>query len=75
MGQHPNFKANALRTFPEKSRSYIGRLFVGYLPENSVNDVKMIIDTTEVDNETVEWDCQEYVLDILDRLQGEFFPG
>jgi hypothetical protein len=25
-----------------------------------------------VDNETTEWDCQDYVLEILDNLEEEF---
>lgn len=25
-----------------------------------------------VDNETSEWDCQDYVLEILDRLQEDY---
>lgn len=31
--------------------------------------VKQISETVAVDNKTFEWDCQEYVLDILDRLE------
>lgn len=33
--------------------------------------VKQISETVAVDNKTFEWDCQEYVLDILDRLEEE----
>lgn len=33
--------------------------------------VKQISETVIVDNKTFEWDCQEYVLDILDRLEEE----
>lgn len=34
--------------------------------------MKQAAETVPVDNETVEWDCQDYVLDILDNLEEEF---
>lgn len=37
-----------------------------------VKTVKRTAETVSVDNETVEWDCQDYVLDILDNLEDEF---
>lgn len=37
-----------------------------------VKTVKQTAETVSVDNETVEWDCQDYVLDILDNLEDEF---
>lgn len=30
------------------------------------------METVVVDNEMFEWDCQEYVLDMLDRLEEEY---
>ncbi|RMZ87603.1 hypothetical protein DV736_g5176, partial [Chaetothyriales sp. CBS 134916] len=39
---------------------------------NNPGDVATVLDvaqTTEIDNETVEWDCQEYVLDMLEILE------
>lgn len=41
----------------------------------SAHDIRRVenaVRTVHVDNETVEWDCQEYVLDILQKLEDEF---
>ena len=45
--------------------------------KGNVEIVKQTAGTVPVDNETVEWDCQGYVLDILDNLADEFIldPG
>lgn len=34
--------------------------------------VKEAAASIPVDNETIEWDCQDYVLEILDRLEEEY---
>ncbi|KAL4893411.1 hypothetical protein BDV59DRAFT_30511 [Aspergillus ambiguus] len=71
-GQHPYFKRNVVRARPESSRSYVGKTFVAVLGEDSVQDVKSAAKSVVVDNETVEWDCQDYVLEVLDKLENEF---
>ena len=58
IGQHPNFKRNVVKAKAEKSKSFLGK-------EN-------VASTILVDNETVEWDCQDYVLEILDKLEDDF---
>ncbi|KXG52958.1 uncharacterized protein PGRI_000080 [Penicillium griseofulvum] len=50
IGQHPNFMRNVVKAKAEKSKSFLGKEYVG----------------------TVEWDCQDYVLEILDKLEDEF---
>ena len=32
----------------------------------------MKVQKTGVDNEIVEWDCQAYMLDIIERLENEY---
>lgn len=34
--------------------------------------VRNAAQSVPVDNETTEWDCQDYVLEILDNLEEEF---
>lgn len=71
-GQHPNFRRNVVNARPDRSRSYIGKTFVAVLGEDSVQDVQSAAKSVVVDNETVEWDCQDYVLEVLDKLEDEF---
>lgn len=47
-------------------------LYVAVLSNNNIDTVNQVAATVMVDNETVEWDCQEYVLDMLDALEEEF---
>lgn len=42
------------------------------ISKTDIETVKQVAQTVPVDNETVEWDCQEYVPDMLDRLEDEF---
>ena len=41
------------------------------MAERDLEAIKKVIAGTEVDNETLEWDCQDYVLEILDNLEVE----
>lgn len=38
---------------------------------HDIATVQNVARTTKIDNETVEWDCQEYVLDMLETLEEE----
>lgn len=66
------FQAQHCECPAESSRSYIGKTFVAVLGEDSVQDVKAAANSVVVDNEIVEWDCQDYVLEVLDKLEDEF---
>lgn len=72
IGQHPNFQRNAVSAVPENSRSFISKLYVGVIGKNDVQGVRDAAKTVKVDNETMDWDCQDYVLEILDKLEAEF---
>ena len=41
-------------------------IVMGYVPWKVA-----VSETVVVDNKTFEWDCQEYVLDILDQVEAE----
>lgn len=61
-----------MNTRPESSRSYVGKTFVAVLGEDSIQDGKTAAKSVVLDNETVEWDCQDYVLEVLKKLEDEF---
>lgn len=71
-GEHPRFERNVVRARPERSRSFLQKLFVAVISKDDIEPIKYVAKTVPVDNETVEWDCQEYVLDLLDKLEDEF---
>ncbi|PGG98660.1 hypothetical protein AJ80_09497 [Polytolypa hystricis UAMH7299] len=72
VGQHPNFQRNVVYARPDSSKSYSGNVYVATLRKDEVEDVKAAAETVLVDNETVEWDCQDYVLELLDKLEDEY---
>lgn len=70
-GSHPNFKRNVVNDGPERSASFHSRLFLGEIQPGEVAMVQHIAAATKVDNDTVHWDCQDYVMDILEELENE----
>lgn len=72
VGQHPVFERNVSGIKPEKSLNFIKKLYVGVISEGDIPTVKSAVESVPVDNETTEWDCQDYVLEILDQLQDEY---
>lgn len=71
-GEHPSFKRHIETRRPERMEGFFHLLYVAALGKNDVDIVKRVAAMVTVDNETVEWDCQEYVLDMLDTLEEEF---
>ena len=72
VGQHPTFKRNTVVADPKKSRSFRELLFIAVLREGDVARVESAAQSVTVDNETIEWDCQDYVLEVLDELEAEY---
>ncbi|KAJ5826523.1 hypothetical protein N7447_003286 [Penicillium robsamsonii] len=68
-GEHPQFKRNTLMENPKESNTFLQQFFIAVLREDDVERVKSAAQSVPVDNETVEWDCQDYVLEILDKLE------
>lgn len=71
-GEHPSFECH-IETCPLPGAN--GRLLplavCRCLSNNNIDTVNRVAATVMVYNETVEWDCQEYVLDMLDALEEE----
>lgn len=71
-GEHPNFKRNVLQARPEQSKNFLGKEYVGIIQKEDIEKIKTVASTIHVDNETVQWDCQDYVLEILDQLEEDY---
>ncbi|KAE8377065.1 hypothetical protein BDV26DRAFT_264378 [Aspergillus bertholletiae] len=70
-GEHPSFQKMTSRGKPSDSDSLIMSLLVGEIGDPDVPTVKAAVGAARVDNETLEWDCQEYVLEILGACEQE----
>ena len=66
--QHSIFEPNMVKKRAE--RSTVGDVCRRYTAD--VETVKQVVKTVPVDNETVWWDCLDYVLGILDKLEDEY---
>ncbi|KAL4902354.1 hypothetical protein BDW74DRAFT_180859 [Aspergillus multicolor] len=67
-GEHPSFARNEINDAPESDADFLNKLFVGVVGDDDVQRVTDALESVTVDNEAVEWDFQDYVLEILDRL-------
>ncbi|KAH0844612.1 hypothetical protein AYO21_02059 [Fonsecaea monophora] len=72
IGDRPDFKCNLVKANPRSSVSFITMIFMGEVSSGDIDTVQEVARTTKIDNETLEWDCQEYVLDVLETLESEF---
>ncbi|KAJ9244375.1 hypothetical protein DTO169E5_1980 [Paecilomyces variotii] len=72
VGQHPMFTRNIIEKRPEDSRRFIGKIYLGVISKRDIESIKKLAMSQPVENEIVEWDCQDYVLELLDKLEEEF---
>lgn len=72
VGEHPEFERNIMTENPEQSDTFLHKVFVAVMVPSDIPRVKKAAQDVRVDNETVEWDCQDYVLEILDNLAENF---
>ncbi|KAL3479654.1 hypothetical protein BJX99DRAFT_66836 [Aspergillus californicus] len=70
-GEHPCFTKATTHGKPTDSDTLIESLFVGDIGIPDSPTVKQIVEEARVDNETLEWDCQDYVLEILEACERE----
>ena len=71
MGTHGTFTRNVAKDIPEDSGRFLESIHLGEFADRDLEEFKKAVEATAVDNETVEWDCQDYVLEILEKLEEE----
>ncbi|KAF7592441.1 hypothetical protein BBP40_000289 [Aspergillus hancockii] len=74
-GEHPVFQKVTSHGRPSDSDTFIEALFVGEIGGPDIPTVKAVVEAARVDNETLEWDCQEYVIEILEACEREAVFG
>ncbi|KAL3251132.1 hypothetical protein ABHI18_010808 [Aspergillus niger] len=63
---------NIVNARPESFGSYTSKMFIVVLGKDGVQDVKIASKSLVVNNETVGWGRQDYVLEMLDKLEDKF---
>ena len=71
IGEHGTFEANTLSVKPESSRRHKRSILVGTINKQDVPNLFKVMENAKIDNETIEWNCQDYVLEALAELYEE----
>jgi hypothetical protein len=70
-GETPSFKANVVQSRPESTTRHKRNIFIVEIAPTDLNSFREAVAAVPIDNETVDWDCQDYVLEVLDHLEEE----
>lgn len=75
IGEHPSFEPSTsnFRAEDFPARSFLEKHYLGVVSRDDVPGISEIASRVAVDNETVQWDCQDYVLEILDALEEVYY--
>ncbi|KAL9087186.1 MAG: hypothetical protein Q9159_003753 [Coniocarpon cinnabarinum] len=68
-GQHPEFVKNTHQGDPSNDERHLESIFVACIRKSDASSVKQAFDDANVDNETTEWNCQDFVLEMLAVLR------
>ncbi len=71
IGEHGSFTKNTVKGSPTKSNRHETSILVATINEQDVPEVRKSVALAEIDNETTEWNCQDYVIEVLERLYDE----
>lgn len=71
VGSHGSFTRHTIEARPQHSNRYMESIALGEVADVDFKLFETGINDTIVDNDTSEWDCQDFVLEILDKLEEE----
>lgn len=71
VNETPNFTKNTAKEKPEATNRLREKLFISTILARDVPRFEDIVDNATVDNETTHWNCQDYVLEIIEVLASE----
>lgn len=70
-GSHPDFERSVIEQTPEDTDRHLRSILVGEVNDCDMNEFYKIMNGVNVDNETTEWNCQDYEIEALDALAEE----
>lgn len=70
-GSHSNFRRNVLKGKPGSSSRHRRSILVGTIRDQDVKELITYMEKVNVDNGTVHWNCQDYVIEAIDGLYEE----
>jgi hypothetical protein len=73
VGDSGEFEARTVDVEPSLSTRFRKSIDLGTVNQTEFGQLESIIGSVPVDNETTEWNCQDYVIEIMDKLELEYF--
>ena len=71
VGEHLQFQPNVVSGKPTSTSRHKKNIGVDDISANDVKELEKVISLAAVKNSVVHWNCQDYVLEILDKLAEE----
>ncbi|RMZ82159.1 hypothetical protein DV738_g1922, partial [Chaetothyriales sp. CBS 135597] len=71
VGQHPNFEKHSVKARPQNSINFKHSFQVGEINADDIPSFTDEVSKAKVDNTTVHWNCQDYVIEIVEKLVEE----
>lgn len=71
LDEHPNFVPSVGSEMPEDTDRFKERIVVERVTRENAEGIPDVVKEVVVDNETTEWNCQDYVIEIIDALVAE----
>ncbi|KAF2453050.1 hypothetical protein BDY21DRAFT_367285 [Lineolata rhizophorae] len=71
VGEQPAFVRNDMEVDPKNTIRLEMDIELTKISENNVEEFKRVVRKTKVDDDTVHWNCQDYVLEALENLEME----
>ena len=68
-GETPSFKTNVVNTEPKSTRRHKRNIFIADILPTDLPEFHEAVKIVKPDNSTVHWNCQDYVLEIIDQLE------
>lgn len=69
--EHPRFKKNIVKGRPQNSNRYLRSYQVGTIGADDISAFRSEVQKAKVDNATVHWNCQDYVVELVEALVNE----
>ena len=70
-GKYPHFKRNVVSGKPTSTSRHKRSILVSEINANEAPEVGKAASEVKVDNSAVHWTCQDFVIEILDKLVEE----
>ena len=70
-GEHPSFTKSLVHGDPNNDPMNERNILVADINDTDLQELMTIVDKAKIDNEVLMWNCQDYVLEILEELHNQ----